>query len=67
MTRNLIRVAQVPVGATFKYLNVLYLKTHNVLGKNGKKDYEDNCVRLDNNKSMRLHGSYLVEVIKNGN
>lgn len=57
-----IRIAQVPVGATFKYLNVLYLKNHDVLGKNVARDYEDNCVRLDNQKSMRLHGSYLVEV-----
>ena len=67
MTRNLIRLAQVPIGATFKYLNVLYLKTHNIESGNGKRDYQDNCVRLDNNKSMRLHGSYLVEVVNNGN
>ena len=67
MIRELVRLANVPVGATFKYLNVLYLKTHNVLGKNGKKDYEDNCVRLDTQKSLRLHGSYLVEVVNNGN
>lgn len=66
MTRNLIRLAQVPVGATFKYLNVLYIKTHEVLGRR-HKDYEDNCIRLDNQKSMRLHGSYLVEVVNNGN
>lgn len=67
MSKQLVRVAQVPVGATFKYLNVLYLKTHNINSKNGIRDYEDNCVRLDNQKSMRLHGSYLVEVINNGN
>ena len=67
MSKQLVRVAQVPIGATFKYLNVLYLKTHNVKSGNGKKDYEDNCVRLDNQKSMRLHGSYLVEVVNNGN
>ena len=66
MTRNLIRLAQVPVGATFKYLNVLYLKTHEVLGRRCK-DYEDNCIRLDTQKSLRLHGSYLVEVVNNGN
>lgn len=66
MIKNLIRLAQVPVGATFKYLNVLYIKTHN-FKSGGKKDYKDNCVRLDNQKSMRLHGSYLVEVVKNGN
>lgn len=66
MTRNLIRLAQVPVGATFKYLNVLYIKTHEVLGR-CRKDYEDNCIRLDNQKTLRLHGSYLVEVVNNGN
>lgn len=64
MGRNLMRVAQVPVGATFKYLNVLYLKTHNINSSNGIKDYQDNCIRLDINKSMRLHGSFMVEVIE---
>ena len=66
MCKELVRVARVPVGATFKYLNVLYLKTHDVLGRNGARDYEDNCVRLDNQKSMRLHGSYLVEIVDYG-
>lgn len=67
MIRELVRLAQVPVGATFKYLNVLYLKTRNVSNRGGRKDYEDNCVRLDTQKSLRLHGSYLVEVVNNGN
>ena len=62
--KELVRVSQVPVGATFKYLNVLYLKTHERKAHTGYKDYEDNCVRLDNNKSTKLHGSFLVEVIK---
>ena len=66
MIKELVRVARVPIGATFKYLNVLYLKTHDVLAKNGARDYEDNCVRLDNQKSLRLHGSYLVEVVDYG-
>ena len=67
MIRELVRLANVPVGATFKYLNVLYLKTRNVSNRGGHKDYEDNCVRLDTQKSLRLHGSYLVEVVNNGN
>ena len=66
MCRELVRLARVPVGATFKYLNVLYLKTHDVMNSGGKKDYEDNCIRLDTQKSLRLHGSYLVEVVSNG-
>ena len=65
MIRELVRLARVPVGATFKYLNVLYLKTHNVKS-GGKKDYENNCIRLNTQKPMRLHGSYLVEVVDYG-
>ena len=65
MIRELVRLARVPVGATFKYLNVLYVKTHK-FKSGGKKDYEDNCVRLDNQKPMRLHGSYLVEIVDYG-
>lgn len=66
MFRELIRLSKVPVGATFKYLNVLYLKTRNVKG-GCQRDYQGNCIRLDNQKSLRLHGSYLVEVVNNGN
>ena len=65
MSKSLVRISQVPVGATFKYINVLYLKTHQVKSVNGIRDYENNCIRLDNNKPMRLHGSHLVEIVNN--
>lgn len=68
MTRNLVRVAQVPVGATFKYFGALYIKTRNLLsGGNNGRDYGNNAQRLDNGKEVRIQGSYLVEVVNNGN
>ena len=64
MSKNLIRLSQVPVGATFKIYNIRYKKIYQIT--QGKRNYQDNCVRLDNQKSMRLHGSYLVEIVDYG-
>lgn len=61
MSKNLIRLSQVPVGATFKRYTILYKKTCEV--KSGKRNYQDNCVRLDSGKTERIQGSVLVEVI----
>lgn len=58
----MIRLSQCPVGATFEYNKVLYVKTLETKG--GKKHYEPNCIRLDNNKPLRLHGSILVKVVE---
>lgn len=63
MSKNLIRLSQVPVGAIFKRYTILYKKTYEV--KSGKRNYQDNCLRLDNGKTERIQGSVLVEVIKN--
>lgn len=54
----MIRLSQCPIGATFKYNNVLYVKT------NETRTYQPNCVRLDNNKPIRLHGCVLVKVVE---
>lgn len=68
MSKNLVRLSQVPVGATFKYFNALYKKICQVQSGCGKgRDYRDNCIRLDNGKTLRLQGSWLVEVISYDN
>jgi len=67
MSKNLVRFSQVPVGAMFKRYNALYRKivhTGDMQGKAIKKDYRDNCLRLDNGKTERFQGSILVEVVE---
>lgn len=66
MSKNLIRMSSVPVGAIFKRYTVLYKKTYQIKSSKGG-DYNDNCIRLDNGKSERIQGSTLVEVISYDN
>lgn len=65
MSKNLIRLSQVPVGATFKIYNIRYKKIYQIT--QGKRNYQDNCVRLDSGKTERIQGSVLVEVINETN
>lgn len=62
---NMIRLKQCPIGATFIYNNVKYVKTIEL--ERHKKDYNPNCIRLDNDKPIRLHGSVLVKVVEQWN
>ena len=67
MSKNLVRLSQVPMGATFKYFGALYKKIHQTrksgVGKHQGRDYEPNVLRLDNGKTFKLHGSVPVEII----
>lgn len=58
----MIRLKQCPVGAKFKYCGVLYIKLLDLVPN--MKNYQDNCERLDNHKTIRLHGSTLVKVVE---
>lgn len=62
MANSLIKLSQVQVGDTFIYDHVLYVKTCQI--KLRVKNYQDNCVRVDNGKSVRLNGHCLVKVVR---
>ena len=59
MSKIVTRLSQLPIGATFKYLNKLYVKT-----LNSSSIYQPNAIKLENDKPIHLHGATLVEVIK---
>lgn len=60
--RKLVRFSTIPVGTTFKYNYVVYVKTLDVYRKDNP--YDPNSIRLDNGKEARIHGMCQVEVIK---
>ena len=57
-----MRFSQVPIDGTFKYCGVKYKKIHQTKASGGYMDYQNNALRLDNNKLFKLHGSIIVEV-----